>query len=252
MISKRENQDTMSIVFKIFDKTFPHASGKYGTTRFKDTKLSEAVHNNHLAIMSEMKADKMLITNHVFGTHVVDADRVQDFTAEPDADAAVTTLPGLLLTIQTADCVPVMLASDDDKVIGAAHCSWHTAKDNILARVVSLMKSKGARNIRAIIGPAIHQKSYEVDQTFYESIIASESKARNLFASSINQGRFMFDLPGFCLLKLNQLGITDIHDVCEDTYEHPDKYYSYRRDVHQGNLGEESNILSTIMIEKLR
>ncbi len=238
----------MTVIFKIFDKTFQASSGVYGTARFKDSDEYKEVKKNHLSIMNDMAADRMLITNHVFGLHVVDADQVADFADEPDADAAVTTLPGVLLTIQTADCVPVMLVSDDDKVIGAVHCSWHTTKNGILANVVSLMIKKGARSIRAIIGPAIHQKSYEVDQAFYESIISSAPRASYLFIPSKRQGHYMFDLPGFCKLKLSQLNISEVLDQCEDTYQYTDKYYSYRRDAHQGILGERKNILSTIMI----
>jgi YfiH family protein len=239
----------MSIAFKIFDKTFPHSTGIHGVHRFKNTEQLQTVKNNHRAIAEAMNADNILILNHVFRTDIIDADIITDFSEEPEADAAVTTTPGILLTIQTADCVPVLLFSEDERVIGAAHCSWHTAQNNILANLVHAMKAKGATNIRGIIGPAIHQKSYEVDQAFYENIVASESMAHALFIPSKNAGRHMFNLPGFCLLKLRQLGVHHIDDHCEDTYEHPYKYHSYRRDTHEGISDREQNILSTIMIQ---
>ncbi len=239
----------MGVIFKIFDKRFPYSTGVYRLNRFKDNQQLFTVQNNHLAIVKEMAADHMLMLNHVYGTRIIDADFITDFSIEPDADAAITTKPGILLSVQTADCVPVLLTSLEENVIGAAHCSWHTAKDNILMLLVRAMQDKGAKQIRAIIGPAINQKSYEVDQLFYDKILAAEPNATSLFIPSINEGHAMFDMPAFCRMKLNQLGIIDILDYCEDTYTHPEKYPSYRRDTHQGIRGAKNNILSTIMIK---
>lgn len=200
------------IVYRIFDKT---SGGRY----------------HGVAPLLQLK--------QVHGSTVVDVDNLIDLSEEPEADAAATTKPNLALSIKTADCVPVLLHDAKHGVIAAAHCGWRSAQANILANVVGLMRKKGAVDIHAIIGPAIHQPNYEVDQTFYERILAEEPSASYLF-----QPNYYFDLPGFVILKLNALNITSIIDHCEDTYTNPNKYYSYRR------VKDTGRILSTIMLSR--
>jgi hypothetical protein len=237
------------IKFKIFDKQFVLSNGIYGTHRYQDENKLNMVRNNYQAITNSLKANNLLILKHIHGNTVIDADKVTDFTHEPEADGAVTSTPGTVISIQSADCVPVLLASEDGKVIGGAHCGWRSTVANILENVVQLMLTKGASNISAIIGPAIHQSSYEVDKTFQDTILKAAPTAHKLFIDSPNLGRFLFDLPAFVRMKLNDIGIHNIVNLCENTYSHPDRFYSYRRDVHLGISGEQTNILSTILIE---
>lgn len=71
--------------------------------------------------------------------------------------------------MQTADCVPVLLASGDGKIIGAAHVGWKGAINDIIHNIVNKMIEKGAKNLAALIGPAIAQGSYEVDAEYYKA-----------------------------------------------------------------------------------
>jgi YfiH family protein len=238
------------VEFKIFDKTFSDCTHMYNRQRFTNENEINEVNHNQQAVLNALDADKVLILNQVDGNKVIDADLLTSVLPEPEADAVVTSLPGLAITIQTADCVPVLLAGDDGNVIGAAHCGWRGAKNDILFNTTKLMQEKGAKNITAIIGPAIHQVSYEVDDSFYKIIVESEREASKFFVPSHRMGHFMFDLPGFVIFKLNKLGITDIINYCENTYTNPEKYFSYRRDVHLGLTGNKTNILSVIVIKK--
>ena len=60
-------------------------------------------------------------------------------TKSPRADALVTDQPGLVLGVLSADCVPVLLADPQGKVIATAHAGWRGAYDNVIANVVELM-----------------------------------------------------------------------------------------------------------------
>ena len=236
------------IKFKIFDKKFEKSNGIYGLHRFKDDEQQNMVRNNYRAVLEELQADNLLIIRHVHGNAVIDADRVLDFSKESEADGAVTSKPGLVIAIQSADCVPILLASDDGQVIGGAHCGWRSAVANVLGNVVQVMREKGAKGITAIIGPAIHQQFYEVDQPFYDIILGIDGDAQKLFIQSTNSGRYLFDLPAFVKMRLNSLGIDNIIDMCEDTYSNEDRFHSYRRDVQRDLLDEQTNTLSTILI----
>jgi polyphenol oxidase len=237
------------IKYKIFDKTFTASTGVYGMHRFTDPDDQQIVRNNYLAICKDLGTNNLVSLKQVHGDTVINADLIPIFLQEPEADAAVTAKPGVVISILTADCVPVLLASDDGKVVGGAHCGWQSAKDNILDNLVELMQYKGATSISAIIGPAIQQYSYEVDQKFYDVVLQSEPAAEALFIAAEKLSHFWFDLPGFVRLKLNKLNINNIFNIGEDTYSNPDKYYSYRRDVAFGITGNKTNIVSTIMID---
>lgn len=239
------------VVFKIFDKTFPENNGMYSLTRFEGTDKLQLVQNNRRAIIDYFKANHILIMKHVHGVEVIDADLIQDFSTEPQGDAAVTSRKNIILSVQSADCVPVLLGSNNGKVIAAAHCGWRSAKADILVKLIDQMKAKEADNIFAIIGPAIHQEHYEVGEEFYEDILALEPKSLVLFKKSRNPQKWLFDLPAFVKFKLEKLGISNITDLCEDTYSNPNKYYSYRYDIHLNLLHNPTNILSTIMLKKI-
>jgi polyphenol oxidase len=241
-----------NIEFTFFDKSFKHSSHVYGLHRFKLTEHEkrQVVLDNYQAILKTLQGKHLLILHHVYGNTVIDADVIDNFSHEPDADAAVTSKPGIILSVQSADCIPVLLADNDSNIIGAAHCSWRCVKDNLLANIIQMMKNKGAKNISAIIGPGIAQHSYEVDQPFYDIILTSAPKAKSLFIPAPKAQHFLFDLPGFCVLKLQQSGVVDIMNVSEDTYQNENKYYSFRRDTHLGIKGNKGNLLSTIMIRE--
>ncbi|WP_216324610.1 peptidoglycan editing factor PgeF [Deinococcus aestuarii] len=81
-----------------------------------------------------------------------------------EGDALVTTEPGLLLAIGTADCYPILLADEAAGVIGAAHAGWRGTLGGIGARTVEAMVARGAspERIRAAVGPGICGERYPV------------------------------------------------------------------------------------------
>lgn len=150
--------------------------------------------------------------------------------------------------MRTADCVPVLLTSMKGEVIGAAHCGWPSSKANIIAKLVKMMHDKGAKEIKGLIGPSIQQYSYEVGPEYYESFIKEDATYAKFFKPSKKINHYMFDLPAFVELKLNQAGVVNLIKIKEDTYSMPEKYPSYRRDCHLGE-SYKLNILSTIIIK---
>jgi YfiH family protein len=87
--------------------------------------------------------------------------------AIPGADALVTTEPGLVLAIQTADCVPVLFVDPDQRVVGAAHSGWRGTVLGISGRVVRVMQEGfGSRpdRLHVWLGPSIRACCYEVDE----------------------------------------------------------------------------------------
>lgn len=237
------------VYYSIFDRSYKsstHAYARYKTT--DAAKLAE-ITNNISAIKKEFQCKDMLILQQVHGDVVIDADNMMDYDIEPEADAATTTKKDLILAIKTADCVPVILSSNDGTIIGAAHCGWRGAKANIIDKLATMMRNKGCKTIKALIGPAIRQDSYEVDENFYISFLKDNSSHNDFFIkSSLNIDRYMFDLPGFIRFKLRSSDVNDIVSIEEDTYSMFDKYPSFRRSSHTQEIYNQ-NILTTIAIK---
>lgn len=164
----------------------------------------------------------------------------------PHADALVTTRSGLILSVLTADCTPVLLADPEAGVIGAAHAGWKGALGGVLDDVVRLMRAHGAMNIAAAIGPCIHQRSYEVGPEFEARFAEKDAGFARYFASGAGDRR-LFDLPGFCADQLRTLGITRIETLALDTYALPRALHSHRRSVHE-KLGDYGRNCAAIML----
>jgi len=229
------------VYYNIIDRTYTNSSGIYSLHKCTDAVKLAQVQKNIYNIKTNLNAEDLFIMNQVHGNDNIDLKK------QPQADASITTRPKVALGILTADCVPVLFASDDGRVIGAAHCGWKSAKSNIITNVRKMMQDRGANKIKAIIGPAIAQKSYEVDAKYYHDFISEGDEIKELFQPSNRENYFMFDLVGFVIKKLTKENIELVHNIEEDTYSMSEKYPSYRRSCHNGEQYSQ-NILSTIII----
>ena len=156
------------------------------------------------------------------------------FTPGQKADALVTALPGIALSVLTADCQPVLFADAKAGVIGAAHAGWRGALSGVLERTIEAMEALGAQraNIHAIIGPTISQRAYEVGPEFMDAFLAEDADYDRFFAGG--QGdRVHFDLPGFGLHRLRAVGVGHAAWTGHCTYSDAALFFYYRRSVHQ-------------------
>lgn len=176
-------------------------------------------------------------TDHLVGVHQVHSAKVITVTGptdeKPEADALVTNIPGIAVSILTADCQPVLFADHQNGVVGAAHAGWKGALDGILESTIDAMINLGARrkSIVAVIGPSISQQAYEVGPEFLDRFLAEDPLYARFFAQG--QGdRMQFDLTGFGVMRLRGAGIQDAYWTRHCTYTDAARFYSYRRTVH--------------------
>ncbi|MCA0995962.1 peptidoglycan editing factor PgeF [Alloyangia pacifica] len=151
----------------------------------------------------------------------------------PEADALVTREPGLALSVLTADCQPVLFADVEAGVIGAAHAGWRGAQGGVLEETVDAMIALGASRdgIRAVIGPTISQRAYEVGPEFFEEFLAEDQGNTRFFAGGEGD-RMQFDLPAYGLHRLRAAGV-EAEWTRHCTYSDPERFYSFRRTTHQ-------------------
>ncbi len=104
------------------------------------------------------------IVNQVHGAEVVHVDAIDAaWPAVLDADAIVSTRPGVVIAVRTADCVPILVAGPGG--VAAIHAGWRgTAADVARAGVAALCAATGCRasDLRAVVGPCISGAMYEV------------------------------------------------------------------------------------------
>jgi YfiH family protein len=117
-------------------------------------------------------------------------------------------------------------------VIGAAHAGWRGALDGVLEATIDSMEALGANraNIRAVIGPSISQRAYEVGPDFFESFTDEDPENARFFANGADD-RLQFDLPAFGLARLRRAGVA-AEWTRHCTYADPERFFSYRRSTH--------------------
>jgi purine-nucleoside/S-methyl-5'-thioadenosine phosphorylase / adenosine deaminase len=102
-------------------------------------------------------------------------------------DGLVTDRPGLLLAVQTADCLPVILMDPRRRAVGVFHAGWRGTLKRILEKGVGEMRrwfGSLPRDLRAAIGPAIHSCCYEVGPEVRERFHSQFAYAAELFRES--------------------------------------------------------------------
>lgn len=111
---------------------------------------------------------------------------VQSATSDepPKADALFTREPGVLLIVQTADCVPILLADTRRRAIAAIHSGWRGTVQRIAQKTLGRMQMEfGTRpgDVVAAIGPCIAQSCYEVGSDVAKQFHAQFANAREWF-----------------------------------------------------------------------
>ena len=200
--------------------------------------LTEAVATNRERVAAWMDvAPENLVTVHQ--THSADVKTVKGAISgdKPKADAIVTATPGIALGILTADCQPVLFADHDAGIIAVAHAGWKGALTGVLENTVDTMVSMGAARgqIQAVIGPCISQQAYEVGPEFLDRFLDDDPDNGRFFAAGAG-AKVQFDLIGFGLHRLRGAGIGHAEWVGHCTYSNPDRFFSFRRATHLGEV----------------
>ncbi len=175
----------------------------------------------------------------VHGSRCVRAD-AQTVAASPEADAVWTDDPSLGLVIQTADCVPVLVARTDGQRIGAAHAGWRGLVSGVVEALVAAMRSPDPSSdssaLTAWIGPAIGPAAYEVGADVHDAVLsASGAEAGQFLTPGARVGVWNLHLAGYAAWQLRRAGVLAVHlsGLCTSANR---AFYSYRRDGETGRM----------------
>ncbi len=168
--------------------------------------------------------------------HGADVGRVDDATppgAEiPRVDALVTDRSGTALTVQVADCVPVLFASVAGP-IGVAHAGRAGVVADVVGASLAALADLAAPvdTVHAVVGPAIGGCCYEVPATLRDEVAATHPVA----AGETTWGTPSLDLPAAVVARLQSAGVASVQPVgactrCDDRAT----WFSHRVDPSTG------------------
>jgi YfiH family protein len=139
--------------------------------------------NRHLLLEALGAAQSPLATLRQFHSDVVHVAAALPHEP-PAADAIITRQPGLLLAVQTADCVPILLADTARRAIAAVHAGWRGTLARVAAKTLGRMRQEfGTRpeDIVAALGPSIGRCCYEVGPEVAQAFAAQFARAAEWF-----------------------------------------------------------------------
>jgi purine-nucleoside/S-methyl-5'-thioadenosine phosphorylase / adenosine deaminase len=151
---------------------------------FAEWDTKENVLENRRRFQSSLDADGLKLC----GLNQIHSDVVHVFEAAPAApcrgDASTTNRPGLLLTVQTADCVPILLADTKNRAVAAVHAGWRGTLRRIVTKAIGKMQMQfGTKpiDLLAAIGPSIGGCCYEVGTEVASEFRSQFSNASDWF-----------------------------------------------------------------------
>lgn len=164
--------------------------------------------------------------NQVHGDHIVVVDQLLE--TDPSCDALITTKQGISLVVMVADCIPLLLISKE--AVAAIHVGRAGLVNRVALKTLHHMRTLGAIDVHAVIGPSICGHCYEVPFEMQQDVIADHPRA----FSTTHKGTPGLNLPAALIADLVAAGVSyEASPIC--TMEN-DLYFSHRRDNPTGRF----------------
>jgi YfiH family protein len=164
--------------------------------------------------------------NQVHGDEIVLIDAIS--SEVPTCDGLITTTPNLSLAVMVADCIPLLLISKE--AVGAIHVGRAGLVNRIALKAIQMMRSLGAIEIHAVLGPSICGTCYEVPCQMQQDGIADHPRA---FATT-GKGTPGLDLPKALIADLVSVGVT--YEASTTCTLEDQLYFSHRRQNPTGRF----------------
>ncbi len=178
----------------------------------------------HFIVANQTHSDNISIIHKV---HERGWNSLED--AIENCDALITNQSNIMLTILTADCVPILLFDPKQRVIAAIHAGWKGTQQQIASKTVEKMQKEfdcNPKDIRAGVAPSIGKCCYEVDWNVAKHFETIENAYDN------KGEKQMLDLPHINKVQLLEAGLLkeyiEMSDAC--TACEVDDYFSYRKE----------------------
>lgn len=196
------------------------------------------------ALLGAVLPSEPVWLEQVHGTAVVDIAKVAAGQV-PQADASISSTPGKVCIIMTADCLPVLFCDALGKTVGAAHAGWRGLADGVLEQTVAAMRAQGALGITAWMGPAIGPERFEVGAEVREIFQRHAAHGGGDVEATLaafqpvagKADKYLADIYALARLRLRAAGVQSVYGGTECTASDSARFYSYRRDGATGRQG---------------
>jgi YfiH family protein len=159
-----------------------------------------------------------------------------------DADACVTSEPGIACIVPAADCLPVLLAAPMARAVGAAHAGWRGLAGGVVEAAVAAVAAAAGCAPREIsawlgacIGPAQFEVGADVLAAFGVDPARPEPANRGRFVAR-GSAKWLADLPGLARDRLVAAGVVNIDGGAWCTVSDASRFFSFRRDGVTGRM----------------
>lgn len=169
--------------------------------------------------------------SQVHGADIVEANV---YAVPPKADGSFSRKPDQVCVVRTADCLPVLLCSDDGKVAAAAHAGWRGMAAGVIEQAVASM-GVDPMGVIAWLGPAISKAAFEVGDEVKAAFVSQDAGAANCFDKNA-RGRWQADLYALARRRLSSAGVARVYGGGFCTFQDDKRFYSYRRDPDCGRM----------------
>lgn len=146
------------------------------------------------------------VARQIHGAHVVVVDSPGH---HGEADALVTTTPGLPVAVRVADCAPIALLAEG--VVGVVHAGWRGLVAGVIPAALDAMRAQGATDIRAVLGPCIHAECYEWQQPDLDEVA---STLGDVVRGTTSWGTPALDVPAAVRAQLPGVEVVDVCTAC--------------------------------------
>jgi polyphenol oxidase len=199
-----------------------------------------AVTRNQALFAQALGAAPVLLSQ-VHGARVVHLTRADAArgAAVHEADASVTTEPGVACTVQVADCLPVLFAAPEGTAVGAAHAGWRGLAAGVLeATLVQLCEAARCEpgQVQAWLGACIGPRHFEVGADVLAAFGVEADAVQTPHFVAQGRAKWMADLPGLAMQRLRGAGVVTISGGHWCTVEDASRFFSYRRDRVTGRM----------------
>lgn len=209
-----------------------------------------AIQENRSMIEASFQARLTKWANQVHGANILiiekklSLDSMEDIPENREADAFITRISGVPLSIYFADCVPVFIFDPVVNVIAIVHAGWRGTVQGITRKTVETMQSKygtNPENILATIGPSIGPCCFEVQADVLEKFTGAFHYWPQIVKKT--KSHSSIDLWQANFLQLREIGVLPenvfISQLC--TSCNYDLFFSYRRD--RGTTGRMAGVI---------
>jgi YfiH family protein len=196
---------------------------------------------SRMVMSRQVHGDRIRVITSADGTH----DLFDPLTEE--ADGLMTDVPGIMLTVFSADCIPILLYDPERRVIAALHAGWRGTSSGIVTRAVEKMTQAydcRPEQILAAIGPGIGQCHFETHEDVPNAMTESMGASVFPFIKTRPAGKFNIDLKGINADRLERAGLWKSHiAVCElCTACQPELFWSHR--IHGTERGSQAAMIA--------